>query len=170
LEPPVLPPKPERKEGADRIAELHAIRGELNEVTVEAECSVEDYATYCWNLLQDDAMLFVMIKSHTSLEVQKVVQIAEETKRLRHKTGLDDDLFQYVTYDAEAKKGPKRINLDNDNKAKKPAPVEYVPPKSLCIHLSKIPMPELQPLKPGSVNDKSHSPMSSSSESLFFSS
>ncbi|GAW05262.1 hypothetical protein LENED_007106 [Lentinula edodes] len=155
LEPPTPPPRPEPKAGVDRIAELHAIRGEFNEVTVEAEGSVNDYAQYCWNLLQDDAVLFVMIKSHTSLEVQKVVQVAEETKRIRHKA--EDDLHQYVIYDAEAKKGPKRINLDDTDKGKKPA--AYVPPSSLCIHISKILMPELQPLKPGGTsNDKEHSP------------
>ncbi|KAJ4470113.1 hypothetical protein J3R30DRAFT_3301509 [Lentinula aciculospora] len=87
LEPPSPSPRPELKTGVDRIAELHAMRGEFNEVTVEAEGSVDDYAQYCWNLLQassyqDDAILFVMIKSHTSLKVQKVVQVAEERKRI----------------------------------------------------------------------------------------
>ncbi|KAJ3801723.1 hypothetical protein GGU11DRAFT_768049 [Lentinula aff. detonsa] len=155
LEPPAPPPRPEPKTGVDRIAELHAIRGEFNEVTVEAEGSVDDYAQYCWNLLQDDAVLFVMIKSHTSLEVQKVVQVAEETKRTRHRAGLEDDLNQYVIYDAEVKKGPKRINLDDANKGKKPA--AYIPPNSLCIHLSKIPMPELQPLKPSGAQNEDES-------------
>src|SRR5262245_46229910 len=53
----------------------------------------------------------------------------------------DDELYQYVTYDTvEQRKGPRRINLDDeDNKGK------YTPPKSLTVHLSKIPMPELQP-------------------------
>ncbi|KAJ3808342.1 hypothetical protein F5876DRAFT_90077 [Lentinula aff. lateritia] len=168
LEPPTPPPRPEPKAGVDRIAELHAIRGEFNEVTVEAEGSVNDYAQYCWNLLQDDAILFVMIKSHTSLEVQKVVQVAEETKRIRHKAGLEDDLHQYVIYDADAKKGPKRINLDDTDKGKKPA--AYVPPSSLCIHISKILMPELQPLKPGGTpNDKEHSPKKNDGLYLYYS-
>ncbi|KIK60542.1 hypothetical protein GYMLUDRAFT_43852 [Collybiopsis luxurians FD-317 M1] len=153
--PPPPPPKPEPKTGVDRIAELQAIRGEFNEVTVEAEGSADDYSQYCWNLLQDDAMLFVTIKSHTSLEVQKVVQVAEETKRIAHKAGMESDLNQYVIYDAEVKKGPKRINLDDDNKGKKSEP--YVPPSSLSIHLSKIPMPELQPPKPGSAGSKQSS-------------
>lgn len=52
LSPPTPPPRPEPKIGADRIAEMQAIRGEFNEVTVEAEGSVADYAAYCWNLLQ----------------------------------------------------------------------------------------------------------------------
>ncbi|KAF9077965.1 hypothetical protein BDP27DRAFT_1207834 [Rhodocollybia butyracea] len=153
--PPSPPPRPEPKIGVDRIAELQAIRGEFNEVTVENEGSVADYAQYCWNILQDDA-LFVTIKSHTQLEVQKVVQVAEEVKRVRHKAGLEDDLNQYVVYDSESKKGPRRINLDDENKGKKPA--AYVPPSSLCIHLSKIPMPELQPSKANSHTVKESSP------------
>ena len=28
------------------------LRGEYNEITVEEEGKVEDYAQYCWNLLQ----------------------------------------------------------------------------------------------------------------------
>ncbi|KAJ3827248.1 hypothetical protein F5880DRAFT_1474888 [Lentinula raphanica] len=165
LEPPTPPPRPEPKTGVDRIAELHAIRGEFNEVTIEAEGSVDDYAQYCWNLLQDDAILFVMIKSHTSLEVQKVVQVAEETKRIRHRTGLEDDLNQYVIFDAEVKKGPKIIKLDDDNKGKKTN--AYVPPSSLCIHLSKIPMPELQPIKPGSSQNTNESSLRKK-DSLYF--
>jgi hypothetical protein len=45
-----------------------------------------------------------------------------------------------VLYDTlEGKKGPRRINLDDDVKNK------YAPPKNLTVHLSKIAMPELQP-------------------------
>ena len=52
----------------------------------------------------------------------------------------DEDLHQYVLYDTqESKKGPRRINLDDDPKDK------YAPPKNLTVHLSKISMPELQP-------------------------
>jgi hypothetical protein len=49
--PPLPPPKPAPKAGIDRVAELQAIRGEYNEVTVEDEGSVEHYAQYCSNLL-----------------------------------------------------------------------------------------------------------------------
>lgn len=49
--PPQPPPKPAPKTGIDRIAELQAIRGEYNEVTVDDEGSVQDYAEYCSNLL-----------------------------------------------------------------------------------------------------------------------
>ncbi len=138
--PPAPPPRPPAKTGVDRIAELQAIRGEFNEVTVEQEGEVTDYAQYCWNLLQDDAMLFVTIRSDSADEVPKVLQAVEETKRIRHKAGLPDDLHQYVLYDTLPSKGARRINLDNDEK--------YATPKSLVVHLSKIPMPELQPTSP----------------------
>jgi len=63
----------------------------------------------------------------------------------------EEELHQYVLYDTTAaKKGPKRINLDNDSKGK----TNYAPPTSLTIHLSKIPMPELQPKVSG--NEKAN--------------
>ncbi|KAF8992577.1 hypothetical protein BDZ89DRAFT_1086162 [Hymenopellis radicata] len=138
--PPLPPPRPPAKTGVDRIAELQALRGEFNEVTVEQEGEVADYAQYCWNLLQDDAMLFVTVRSDSAEDVPKVLQTVEETKRIRHKAGLDNDLHQYVLHDTLPSKGPRRINLDNEEK--------YATPKSLVVHLSKIPMPELQPTSP----------------------
>lgn len=50
--PPPLPPKPAPKTGVDRIAEIHALRGDVNEVTVEDEGAVDDYAQYVANLLE----------------------------------------------------------------------------------------------------------------------
>lgn len=55
----------------------------------------------------------------------------------------DDELYQYVLYDTERQKGPRRINLDDDNHNRNMD--KYKPPSNLTIHLSKIPMPELQP-------------------------
>lgn len=49
--PPPPPPKPV-KTGLEQIAEMQAIRSEINEVIVGDEGSAEDYAQYCWNLLQ----------------------------------------------------------------------------------------------------------------------
>lgn len=136
---PAPPPKPPKKLGIDRIAEIQALRGQFNEVTVEDEGSIEDYAQYCANLFQDD-MLFVTVLSAGADQVPKVLQVVEETKRIRHKAGLEEELHQYVLYDTQAQKGPKRINLDDT-----PAKNKYAPPESLTVHLSKIPMPELQP-------------------------
>ncbi|KAG7444414.1 uncharacterized protein BT62DRAFT_899698 [Guyanagaster necrorhizus] len=136
--PPPPPPKPPAKTGVDRIAEIQAMRGEINELTVEEEGDIMHYAQYCSNLLQDDAMLFVTVRSSSATQVPKVLQVVEETKRIRHKIGLDAEIFQYVLYDTLSQL-PRRINLNDtpDNK--------YVPPNSLVVHLSKIPMPELQP-------------------------
>ena len=52
LAPPPPPPKPAPKKGIDRVAEIQAMRGEINEVVVEEEGVVSDYAQYCFNLLQ----------------------------------------------------------------------------------------------------------------------
>jgi hypothetical protein len=57
----------------------------------------------------------------------------------------ESELHQYVLYDTvtPGTKGPRRINLDDNDKSK--GKNKYTPPNSLIIHLSKIPMPELQP-------------------------
>ncbi|KAG6910197.1 hypothetical protein DXG01_012332 [Tephrocybe rancida] len=149
-EAPPPPPKPAPKTGVDRIAEMQAALGEYNELTVGEEGQVDHYAEYCTRLLEDDAMLFVTIRSAAAEQVPKVLQVVE----------------QYVLYDTEKKKGPRRIKLDDNVK---PA-TTYTPPTSLTVHLSKIDMPELQPKpthgeRPGgsspresSSHDNSHSP------------
>ncbi|KAI0742057.1 hypothetical protein C8Q80DRAFT_1274377 [Daedaleopsis nitida] len=157
-EPPALPPKPEPRKGIDRVAELHAVRtaqgeGDANEIEVGEECGIEDYARYAERLLTDEAMLFVSIRSASAAQVPKVLRVVEETKRLRHKSGIaeDEELHQYVIYDTEKstpRKGPKRINL-NDPDSKK-GKDKYAPPTSLVVHLSKIDMPELRPRAVGS--------------------
>jgi len=145
--PPPKPPKPAPKTGVDRIAEMQAYKGEYNEITVEDEGRVDDYANFCIRLLEDDAMLFVTLRSATVDQVSKVLQVVEQTKRIRHKAGIDTELHQYVLDDTRGTQhGPKRIVLDDtDNKKKK-----YIPPNSLVVHLSKIDMPELQPKVNGS--------------------
>lgn len=50
--PPPPPPKPAPKTGIDRIAEMQAATGDYNEVTIEDEGSIEDYARYCSKLLE----------------------------------------------------------------------------------------------------------------------
>jgi len=141
--PPSPPPRPAPKTGVERIVEMQAIKGDYNEIFISDEGSVQDYAEYCNELLQDDAMLFITVKSAEAIQVPKVLQVVEETKRIRYKAGLSDEeeLHQYVLYDTpEGKKGPRRIiNLDDDMKNK------YAPPKNLTVHLSKIAIPELQP-------------------------
>ncbi|KAG6852805.1 hypothetical protein C0991_009081 [Blastosporella zonata] len=142
--PPPPPPKPAPKTGVDRIAEMQASLGEYNEITVEEEGQVQHYAEYCSRLLEDDAMLFVTICSAAAEQVPKVLQVVEQTKRIRYKAGLSDEteLHQYVVYDTDnKKKGPRRINL-NDNVQ---PTTTYTPPTSLTVHLSKIDMPELEP-------------------------
>jgi hypothetical protein len=49
--PPTPPPRPAPKTGIDRIAEMHAMRYEPNEVTINEEGSVEDYGEYAEGLL-----------------------------------------------------------------------------------------------------------------------
>jgi hypothetical protein len=48
---PPVPPRPAPKTGVDRVAEMHAMRYEPNEVTVDGEGSVENYGEYAEGLL-----------------------------------------------------------------------------------------------------------------------
>ncbi|EIW79308.1 hypothetical protein CONPUDRAFT_59083 [Coniophora puteana RWD-64-598 SS2] len=143
---PKRPPKPAPKTGVERISELQAGSGEVNVITVGSEGKVSDYATYCSSLLQDDAMLFVTVRSSDSDHVPKVLQVVEETKRARHKAGIDKELHQYVVYDSAlpTQKGTRVIKLDDEPKDKSKFS-GYTPPSSVAIHLSKIDIPELQP-------------------------
>jgi hypothetical protein len=61
MPPPPPPPKPAPKTGVDRVAEMHALRGEVNEVVVEDEGVVPDYAQYCYNLLQVSSILLMEV-------------------------------------------------------------------------------------------------------------
>jgi hypothetical protein len=88
-------------------------------------------------------MLFISVRSSAPEHVPKVLQVVEDTKRVRHKAGEEAELYQYVVYEASPlAKGPRRINLDD---AKSKGREKYEPPTSLTVHLSKISMPELQP-------------------------
>jgi len=62
-----LPPKPPAKTGVDRVAELQAIRNEYNEVTVEDEGSVDDYAQYCSILLNVCVHKITLSQSHFTI-------------------------------------------------------------------------------------------------------
>jgi hypothetical protein len=109
-------------------------------------------------------MLFITVRSASSTDVPKVLQVVEHVKRLRHKRGeltmsippvpshipdsisaevnsgeLSEELHQYVIYDNKPSVGLQRIKLDD------PPSKVYTPPSSLNVHLSKIPMPELRP-------------------------
>ncbi|EMD38768.1 hypothetical protein CERSUDRAFT_92805 [Gelatoporia subvermispora B] len=158
--PPDLPARPPPLSGKEQIAELHTLRmaqgeGEANEVEVSAEGAIDDYALYAEELLQDEAMLFITVRSATAAEVPKVLRVVEETKRLRYKSGLaeEEELFQYVLYDTEksqpARKGPRIIKLDDPEPKGKSrsgsSSAAYAPPTSLVVHLSKIDMPDLRP-------------------------
>ncbi|KAF9815993.1 hypothetical protein IEO21_04243 [Rhodonia placenta] len=152
--PPPIPPRPPPRTGIERIQELHMLRnlqgeGAANEIEVGEEGAAEDYAEHAFSLLKDEAMLMITISSASPAEVLKVLRVVEETKRLRHKAGMDDEeaLFQYVTYGSmgPGRKGPRRINLnDPEPKHKGPAST-YAPPSSIMVHLSKFDMPELRP-------------------------
>lgn len=75
---------------------------------------------------------------------------------MRHRSGAyDEELHQYVKYDedkASGNKGPRVIKLDDRPSNPSNKDISYRPPTTLTIHLSKIPMPELQPKAKPSVS------------------
>ena len=82
------------------------MRYEPNEVTINEEGTIEDYGEYAEALLavrlsvsrtfsagliltamQDDAMLFITVRSASPADVPRVLQVVEHIRRLRHKRG-----------------------------------------------------------------------------------
>lgn len=59
LSPPLAdrPPPATSKSGVNQIARLQAMSGEVNDVKVSNEGTVEEYAQYCWNLLQVSVLI-----------------------------------------------------------------------------------------------------------------
>ncbi|KAG8754216.1 hypothetical protein FRC12_011268 [Ceratobasidium sp. 428] len=144
---PALPPKP----GEAMVVKLQSShKHEPNEIIVGSEGAIDEYVDLACNLLQDDSMMFITIRALDAAQVQRVVQVAEETKRTRRRARYEEELHQYLRYEdekQEAPKGPKVIKLDG-SPPKESSVKAYTPPKTLTIHLSKIPMPELMPLAP----------------------
>jgi hypothetical protein len=98
--PPSPPPRPAPKTGVNRIAEMHAMRYEPNEVTVNEEGTIEDYAEYAEGLLAvhlfacatpfffvsqcPRAMLFITVRSASPAEVQRsMCHVAQSTGPMR---------------------------------------------------------------------------------------
>ncbi|KAG8836081.1 hypothetical protein FRC17_010014 [Serendipita sp. 399] len=129
-----------------------------NDVVIGDEASVEDFANHCVQLLKDPSMLYIVLRSHSPEHVPKVIQVAEATKRFHYKSGgHNEELHQYVTMEDKKpeQEGPKVIKLDQASSKKKEK--EYKLPQVVTVHLSKIPMPELQPKAPGN-SKASHTP------------
>lgn len=117
-----------------------------NEVTVEADGSIAEYAARCVSLLGDPSIVLVVIKSKGGKATGKAVEVADATKRARHRAGLDQEgpgLYQYVIDEPEpSSTGPKVIDL-NDKKDKR----TWTPPTNIAIYLSKIDLPDLNPAR-----------------------
>ncbi|KAJ9121061.1 hypothetical protein QFC24_005042 [Naganishia onofrii] len=126
-----------------------------NEMYIPASAPPDQYISRCVDMLDDDSLLFVILRSASPQAVRKVIEVADGAKRARHRLGLDQEgrgLFQYVMEsEGVAKqdtpnngfKGPRVIKLDDS-----PGPQQersYIPPQNVTIYLSKIELPDLQP-------------------------
>ncbi|KAH9025528.1 hypothetical protein EDB85DRAFT_2178159, partial [Lactarius pseudohatsudake] len=84
--PPTPPSRPAPNMGVNRIAEMHAMRYEPNEVTVNEEGSIEDYGEYVESLLADDAMtLFITVRFASPADVSRVYRSASPICHLRRR-------------------------------------------------------------------------------------
>ncbi|KAG8827267.1 hypothetical protein FRB91_009764 [Serendipita sp. 411] len=148
---PVAPPTPS-KSTSDGISATQTIhKSHENDVFVGDDGSIEGYANHCVQLLKDPSMLYIILRSRSPEYVPKVIQVAEATKRFHYKSGgHNEELYQYVSMEDKKPEndGPKIIKLDGGSSKKKEK--EYRPPQAITVHLSKIPMPELQPKAPES--------------------
>ncbi|KZT59885.1 hypothetical protein CALCODRAFT_421145, partial [Calocera cornea HHB12733] len=122
-----------------------------NEIFILDDVPIDDYVQTCAELLRDESILFIILRAQSLSTVPKCVQVAEATKRYIYRTtDEDDELHQYVTTDEKPDgrgkgKAKHRINLNEPMRDTKHEYQYLGPPQSLTIHLSKIPMPELQP-------------------------
>ncbi|EJU03538.1 hypothetical protein DACRYDRAFT_105696 [Dacryopinax primogenitus] len=122
-----------------------------NEIFIIDDVPVHDYVQQCAELLLDENILFIILRAQSTTAVPKCVTVAEEVKRwIYRSTDEDQELHQYVTTDEKVDgrgkgRGKHRINLDEPVNNPKHDYHPLGPPQTLTIHLSKIPMPELQP-------------------------
>ncbi|KZP01714.1 hypothetical protein CALVIDRAFT_594408 [Calocera viscosa TUFC12733] len=146
-----------------------------NEIFIMDDVPIDDYVQQCGELLKEESFLFIILRAQSITTVPKCVQVAEAIKRYIYRTSdSDEELHQYVTTDEKSDgkskgKGKHRINLDQPVRDTKHEYQYLGPPQSLTIHLSKIPMPELQPKaapKPAPPPRVSPTPYSQSSPTL----
>ncbi|KAJ9092245.1 hypothetical protein QFC19_008782 [Naganishia cerealis] len=90
-----------------------------NEMYIPASGSPDRYISRCVDMLGDDSMLFVILRSASPQAVQKVIEVADGAKR-----GLDQEgrgLYQYVIENeksAEQSTGRRVIKLDDSPSSK----------------------------------------------------
>ncbi|KAL1684235.1 hypothetical protein EV122DRAFT_200332 [Schizophyllum commune] len=131
----------------NRVAEAERGRALFSVVRVEDDMNVKGYSQFCCNLLKDDTLMYITVKSSTAKHVDKTMKVAEKVNKNYRKVAKKDstDLHQYVSWDFPA--------AEDDKKGKKKSK-KGTPPTGVIVHLSKKAMPELEPkLSTPSVED-----------------
>ncbi|KAJ9120081.1 hypothetical protein QFC22_002979 [Naganishia vaughanmartiniae] len=98
-----------------------------NEMYIPASAPSEQYISRCVDMLGDDSMLFVILRSASPQAVRKVIEIVDGAKSMSTNPILSDG--------NEVLTDP--VRLDREKK--------YSPPQNITIYLSKIELPDLQP-------------------------
>ncbi|KAH8086423.1 hypothetical protein HD553DRAFT_217070 [Filobasidium floriforme] len=148
-----------RRESAGKAVGTDDMSGaNPNELFVRADGSTTEYSARAVSLLADPSVLFIIIKTRQAEAAQKAVEVADATKRARHRAGLDQDsrgLYQYVVEEevksaprvASGQQGPRVIDLNDAPKSepKRSDTKAWRPPPNISIYLSKIELPDLHP-------------------------
>lgn len=122
-----------------RVAAAERERAHFSVVRVEDDMNAKSYSQFCANLLKDETLLYITIRSGGTKHIDKTMKVVEKTNKLCRKSGNDKDLHQYVSWDfphAEDNAGDKKKTKKNK---------KGTPPTGVSVHLSKGSMPELEP-------------------------
>ncbi|KAI5895080.1 uncharacterized protein SCHCODRAFT_02618535 [Schizophyllum commune H4-8] len=123
----------------NRVAEAERERALFSVVRVGDDMNVKSYSQFCCNLLKDDTLMYITVKSSIAKHVDKTMKVAEKVNKDYRKVVKKDsaDLHQYVSWDFPA--------AEDDKKGKKKKSKKGTPPTGVIVHLSKKAMPELEP-------------------------
>lgn len=108
-----------------------------NEIVVGTNTDLEMHIARACNMLMDDSVLFIIIRTRKAEAAQRALQVSLGVTRFRHRQGLKE-LHQYVVEEEPERKGPRVINLDDSRPG-------WTPPPNLAIYLSTIDLPDLKP-------------------------
>ncbi|GAA5824020.1 hypothetical protein JCM5353_007061 [Sporobolomyces roseus] len=133
--PPVpLPPASPPTRQATRSRSLAT-----NEIQVDSDSeeAVDRYCSKCLSLLEDAALMYLLLTPSTPQHAGTVVKLAEKVKRKRYKaSGEEIKLFVDDGSDGEG-------SSETTKKGKKKG--DYAPPTNLKIYLSRLELSELLP-------------------------
>ncbi|KAL1743225.1 hypothetical protein HDZ31DRAFT_41407 [Schizophyllum fasciatum] len=126
-----------------RVAEAERGRSRFSVVRIDDDMNAKGYSQFCCNLLKDDTLMYITIRSSSSKYIDKTMKVAEKTSKAYSKLAASkgSDLHQYVSWDFPV---AEEVDPKGKGKAKKKSK-KGTPPTAVIVHLSKRTIPELEP-------------------------